>query len=178
MSQNELRHSSIYLGRDYDDGIKHWKYVKKEKVNGKWKYYYKDDEYDNAKTEYENAKNKYERTKYLNELSYKSYRDSYNNMNNTMRLKKKNSLDKTSAAINETVNAKRSYEKSRDSMYEAKSAVDKALVNLNKIGKKETIRKTISKGMVAVGNILSKMPKMSINKMTYKGKSSYYISWD
>lgn len=41
MNKNELYHSDIYLGKDYSDGIKHWKYVSKEKVNGKWRYYYK-----------------------------------------------------------------------------------------------------------------------------------------
>lgn len=40
--KNELQHSDIYLGTDYDDGIRHWKYIKKEKgKNGKWIYYYK-----------------------------------------------------------------------------------------------------------------------------------------
>lgn len=36
-------HSDIYLGKDYSDGIKHFKYIKREMVNGKWKYYYADD---------------------------------------------------------------------------------------------------------------------------------------
>lgn len=36
-------HSDIYLGKDYSDGIRHFKYIKREMVNGKWKYYYKDD---------------------------------------------------------------------------------------------------------------------------------------
>lgn len=39
---HELYHSDIYLGKDYSDGIKHWKYIKREKVNGRWRYYYKD----------------------------------------------------------------------------------------------------------------------------------------
>ncbi len=37
-----LFHSNHYLGVDYSDGIKHWKYIKKEKKNGKWRYYYRD----------------------------------------------------------------------------------------------------------------------------------------
>ena len=40
---NELYHSSVYLGQDYSDGIKHWKYIDKEIIKGKWVYYYKDD---------------------------------------------------------------------------------------------------------------------------------------
>lgn len=40
---NELMHSDIYLGTEYDDGIRHWKYIKKEVVNGKTRYYYDSD---------------------------------------------------------------------------------------------------------------------------------------
>lgn len=47
----------IYNGNLYNaDEIKHWKYVSKKKVNGKWRYYYKDDEYENAVRENEAAK--------------------------------------------------------------------------------------------------------------------------
>lgn len=40
---NELYHSDKYLGNDFSDGIKHYKYIKREMKNGKWVYYYKDD---------------------------------------------------------------------------------------------------------------------------------------
>jgi hypothetical protein len=33
----------------------HWKYIKREKKNGKWRYYYHDDDYEKAKTNYERA---------------------------------------------------------------------------------------------------------------------------
>ena len=61
---NELYHSDIYLGEDYTDGIKHWKYISKERVNGKWRYYYNkkddrgNDSYVNSLTD---PKNKYEK---------------------------------------------------------------------------------------------------------------------
>lgn len=38
-----------------DDELYHWKYIKREKVNGKWRYYYKDDDYDKAKADYKKA---------------------------------------------------------------------------------------------------------------------------
>lgn len=41
-NKEELFHSDTYLGQDFSDGIKHFKYIKREKVNGKWRYYYKD----------------------------------------------------------------------------------------------------------------------------------------
>jgi hypothetical protein len=48
-----LCHSDTYLGKDFSDGIQHWKYIKREKMpNGKWRYYYKNDELDKL----ENAK--------------------------------------------------------------------------------------------------------------------------
>lgn len=40
---SELYHSDVYLGADFSDGIKHWKYIKKYKgSNGKWRYVYAD----------------------------------------------------------------------------------------------------------------------------------------
>lgn len=36
--------TSTYHRNVYDNFLIHWKYVKREKVNGKWKYYYKTDE--------------------------------------------------------------------------------------------------------------------------------------
>lgn len=47
-SNHELYHSDVYLGKDYSDGIKHWKYIKRIKMaNGKWRYIYKDEKGDN-----------------------------------------------------------------------------------------------------------------------------------
>lgn len=42
-SINGLMHSDMYLGKDYSKGMKHWKYIKRYKVNGKWRYVYGDD---------------------------------------------------------------------------------------------------------------------------------------
>lgn len=42
-NNSSLYHSDEYLGEDYTDGIKHWKYYRREKLsNGKWRYYYRD----------------------------------------------------------------------------------------------------------------------------------------
>lgn len=40
INKNELMHSDVYLGKDYSDGLQHWKYISKEFINGKWRYYY------------------------------------------------------------------------------------------------------------------------------------------
>jgi hypothetical protein len=36
-----------------EDELMHWKYIKREKKNGRWVYYYKDDNYDKAKQKYD-----------------------------------------------------------------------------------------------------------------------------
>lgn len=60
-----LAHSDVYLGQDYSDGIRHWKYIKKVRKNGKWRYYYKDDGLAKAKERYDTDKDaiKYENGK-------------------------------------------------------------------------------------------------------------------
>ena len=52
---NELYHSDVYLGKDFSDGIKHFKYIKREKVNGRWRYYYKNDKLDQLGREKKDA---------------------------------------------------------------------------------------------------------------------------
>lgn len=41
--KNELYHSDSYLGETYNDGLYHYKYVYKKRINGKWRYFYKND---------------------------------------------------------------------------------------------------------------------------------------
>ena len=38
--RNNIYRSNVYLGADYSDGIQHFKYIRREKRNGKWVYYY------------------------------------------------------------------------------------------------------------------------------------------
>ena len=39
-SEHELYHSDVYLGKDYSDGIRHYKYIRKYQKNGKTYYVY------------------------------------------------------------------------------------------------------------------------------------------
>lgn len=51
-----LCHSDIYLGTDFSDGLRHWKYIKKERgSNGKFRYYYKNDKLDELETKNNDA---------------------------------------------------------------------------------------------------------------------------
>lgn len=38
--QSDLVHSDSFLGMEFSDELYHWKYIKREKKNGKWRYYY------------------------------------------------------------------------------------------------------------------------------------------
>lgn len=55
-------HNTHFLTQDgkwiavSDDELYHWKYIKREKVNGKYRYYYKDTDVDDAKKVYDTAK--------------------------------------------------------------------------------------------------------------------------
>jgi hypothetical protein len=44
--EEELFHSDTFLGDEFSDEMYHWKYIKKKKVNGKWRYYYDTTELD------------------------------------------------------------------------------------------------------------------------------------
>lgn len=47
MSNNIIKTNDgriFYIGQDKSSDLQHWKYIKREKVNGKWRYYYHDDE--------------------------------------------------------------------------------------------------------------------------------------
>lgn len=60
MYYDEIVHSDIYLGKDFSDGIRHWKYIKREKLsNGKYRYYYKDDKLDELRRQESSAEKQY-----------------------------------------------------------------------------------------------------------------------
>lgn len=40
IDDESLFHSDTFLGDEFSDEMYHWKYIKKKKVNGKWRYYY------------------------------------------------------------------------------------------------------------------------------------------
>lgn len=48
----------IYTGNELisESDIRHWKYINKKKINGKWRYYYDDSEFRSAKKEYNDAR--------------------------------------------------------------------------------------------------------------------------
>ena len=66
MQRNILYHSYTYLGQTFeDDELRHWKYISKERKNGRWVYTYKNDKYENSKQSLDNAKQNYDK-KFMN----------------------------------------------------------------------------------------------------------------
>ena len=88
-----------------DDELMHWKYIKREKVNGKWRYYYKDDKLDEANKSYEMAKDHANSVnagplskRILTEATYKRL-DTEKKYNNSLGKKVADLLNESSEAI-------------------------------------------------------------------------------
>lgn len=85
---NRLYHSDTYLGMDYTNGIKHWKYIKKiKKPNGKWKYIYKDTKTESWENLIKEEKKDNERHK---EITSKSFENRRYGINKSMSVHEKN----------------------------------------------------------------------------------------
>ena len=69
-----LMHSDTYLGEDYTSpNLMHWKYIKKERVNGSWRYYYQDDLEALKKKETLKAINNYDKIHDFNQVANGNY---------------------------------------------------------------------------------------------------------
>lgn len=122
-----------------EDELMHWKYIKREKVNGKWKYYY--DLGETQKKAYEQAKNAYDTRKAQVQSAYKKnlpvaggmksdgnvaaarYYNSDSHHKSASYDKLKKNLDETKAAYDKTPLAKREAraEKTKQNVNKVKS---------------------------------------------------------
>ena len=152
----ELFHSDTYLGQDFSDGIKHWKYVKKKMVNGRWRYYYSDAEYETAKKKYNTTKtirNKAIQTVADNELEKKTRKYEYEKDGKIRNYEKIHlkALDKkgqiASAALQK---ANEAHKKTRDEYMNVKI--------------KTAPRRIVAKGLAAVGNGVSYIQSLKKKK--------------
>lgn len=80
-NKTELYHSGIYLGKDYSEGIKHYKYIKKERKNGRWVYYYSDRDRSNAERNASEAESAYVKNFMDREVARSKYKKAYNDEN-------------------------------------------------------------------------------------------------
>lgn len=135
------------MNRDSDYLI-HWKYVKKVKANGRWRYYY-DDSSDKAKrTAYKNAEREYQTAEMRKIAAESNYR-----FNSEMMIK--DGLNKYEAR-------KLAYHKSKAEHFNReyveagkKYVAAKKEYMSTRVG--HVAQSVISKGAVAVNNLLSKL---------------------
>ena len=139
---NKLYHSDTYLGETYNDGLYHWKYIKKERKNGRWVYYYSDAEYDNAKNNLNIAKNNY----YDSEKKLVETNTNYEQIQNS----EKSSIEDKEAADVDLLKAYNKYAEAGKKYTQAKK-------NWENIKVKTATRRTIGKGITAVANAISKL---------------------
>lgn len=187
-NSTELFHSDTYLGQDFSDGIRHFKYIKREMVNGRWRYYYKDDAYDKAKANaqaasdrWNSAKNRMAQLEKANEKGNEQIEKNndvirkYNRsgvIGKIVRGKKVKAASKSNDKISKQQREYQSeyskeYEKSRKAMYE----VENAQYEQHKAYNKDKARKVAAKAGVAVANAAS-ATGYSIKKQAKKGKKA------
>lgn len=127
-----------------DDVLMHWKYIKREKKNGRWVYYYDQSAYDNsiAVKDYEVKK------QLLKKAEQQSMRDNVNYRVNS----KLNSTDwKTEHELAEkAIQSKIKY-------YDLKASAKEAEKRYKNAQIRTFAARTISKGAVKVANLFSKL---------------------
>lgn len=154
--EENLYHSDTYLGEDYSDGIKHWKYVKKETINGKTRYYYSDAEYENAIKDYYKAKSDYSAAYINKNRAYENYQKTRSKESNNVLNKGAKALDV--ADVNIRIARKLSDE--ADKKYKSASVeYDKAYTKYQNTTIKTFARRTIATGVAAVMNFFTKFKK-------------------
>lgn len=145
-----MRYESSYKTKVLrDDELMHWKYIKREKINGKWRYYY--DIGQRAKSDYKEAERNYNRTsenwdrlsKITNKLGAKALANPNNESKSKARVASKASTD-----------AYERYLKAVDKLQETKTSyMSSPLYKLEQMGDK------ISAGARAIAKLFSKKKK-------------------
>lgn len=181
-NKNELYHSDTYLGQDFSDGIKHYKYVKKIPIgNGKYRYIY------DIKDTYNNSNGRYEKIGGKKESKYGTYtKTNKDGGKSTYVVKKSNKLfsDKTgySISVNQgprnytTVHnvgqLRRNYDYVSDKV---KKAVDKTKAKVEKSEVKAKTKKTVKAVKKKVNTTVDKGKKVvnkKVNTSVAKGKKA------
>lgn len=152
----------IYTGNELisESDVRHWKYVKREKRNGRWVYYYNDSEYSNSKKAYESAK----KNKINQELRTYAREDQMRKAGKEYRKKYANSWGPSiskehSRAFDKAANAQTAYIKQANKLAAAERKYEKTRKKYQKVSLKTLPRRTIATGAAKVMNILSKLHK-------------------
>lgn len=144
----------IYTGRELisENELKHWKYIKKKKVNGKWRYYYSDPEYTSAK------QNKDKADKELANATYRKFghednlKKEYAKRGGMVGIASKEDEAAIKKARDNVARANNNYKNAMAKQYKARE-------KYKKITLKTLPRRAVAKGAAAVANMLSKLFK-------------------
>lgn len=143
---NELFHSETYLGADYSDGLKHYKYIKRYRnARGKWVYVYADKNThsrimtNQVRASLYRQENKRERDSLAVSKHVQNYAKSIN-ARKDIQDNWKNSTDSIQSRISENARKANAYEQSAYKDIEknsvkslAKDQVDKGVSAINKL---------------------------------------------
>lgn len=147
ITNNSMMHSETYLGTDFSDGIKHWKYLRKYKKNGHTYYVYDETEEKLNKAAADVA---LKTANYIGETGYVNSKGQY------VKTKIDNNMLTSSSRILGTKNKQSLIEKANEDIF------NKAVERITKY-KVEQIKnipkKIISKGVAKVSSILKKLRK-------------------
>lgn len=145
--------------------IRHWKYIKRERVNGKWRYYYNDPEYRNALNNYNSAKSNTTSIALKRAGSFANYDAATKRvLQDWTRSKdgKKYSWKATPQSMNNDRiwrQAKQKYLEYDRLLKIAQAEEEKARKKYMKIKLSSAPRRVIAKGASAVANFISKYSK-------------------
>lgn len=137
---------------EFSDELKHWKYIKKKKVNGKWRYYYDDSElskFDRGATVTTEKINKYG-TKVTKTTKYEQTDDLFDKGNQSTRV----TGNLGSSSFDNTETIKYQGKLSRSIAKGEKYIYDKFLSGKNKSKTLSKAKKSINKGKKKLAKLL------------------------
>lgn len=145
--------------------IRHWKYIKRERVNGKWRYYYDDPEYRNALNRYNLAKSN-TTTIALRRAANKVNYDAANRKVSRDWMRSRDGKKYIWRATPQSMENDRIWRQARKKYLEydrllkiAQEDEEKARKKYKKIKLSSAPRRVIAKGASAVANFISKYSK-------------------
>lgn len=131
----------------------HWKYIKRVKLpNGKWRYYYEDDELDAKAQTLNRARNNLLRAGVL-KAAAKSKLDSAKQ--NNFYKNSRSSVTKQADIYNKVTKARSDYDKASADRAKAETAVKTAEKSYKSQKVKDLPEKIVSKGVVFVANLIT-----------------------
>lgn len=130
-----------------EDELKHWKYISKKKVNGKWRYYYNDEEYEKAVLDNNAAKNALDKAAENVELADRNERAYRNEMFDDLEITREEEKKHAVLAL-QLSEAKLVH-------VEAGKKYVKTTKKLEQVTAKTSVRRAIANGIAAVLNFFS-----------------------